>query len=88
VILLEILETDLEMKFSGASDDVLACRRDPSENAGIGLGESLQALDEFGKIVRVLDLDGDLDDGRDRELHDLHVVSLRKYVEREKESKK
>lgn len=33
-------------------------------------------IDLLGKIVRVLDFDCDLNDGRDGELHDSHVVTL------------
>ena len=57
-------------------NDVLSGGRDPGENARIRLGESFETFDELGKIVSVLDFDGDLNDGRDRELHDSHVVSL------------
>ena len=49
---------------------------DPGHDTRVRLGESLETLNELGKIVGVLDLDGDLHDGRDGELHHLHVVSL------------
>jgi len=74
VVLLEILEADLQVELTGTGNDVLSGVRDPGLDTRVGLGESLKTLDKLGKIVGVLDLDGDLDDWRDRELHDLHVV--------------
>lgn len=74
VVFFEILETDFQVEFSGTSDNVLAGLFRDDLDHGIGLGESLETFDELGKIGGVLALDGDSDDGRDRELHLLHVV--------------
>ena len=66
------------MEFTSTSDDVLARLGDPGLDTWVRLGETLETFNEFGKIGSVLDLDGNLDDGGDGELHDLHVVgSLR-----------
>jgi len=67
VVLDEILEANLEVELTGSGDDVLSGLGDPGLNAGVGLGETLESLDELGEIVGVLDLDGDLDDGGDAE---------------------
>ena len=74
VVLFEILEADFQMEFSGTGDNVLAGLFRDDLDHGIGLGESLETFDELGEIGGVLALDGDSDDGRDRELHLLHVV--------------
>ena len=74
VVLLEILQADLQVELTGTSNNVLTGGGDESQDARVGLGETLKTLDELGKIVGVLDLDGALDNGRDGELHDLHVV--------------
>lgn len=74
VVLFEILEADLQVEFSGTGDDVLTGFFRDDLDHGIGLGESLETFDELGQIGGVLALDGDSDDGRDRELHLLHVV--------------
>lgn len=75
VILLEILQANLQVQLTGTGDDVLTGLGDVSQDTGVGLGETLETLDKLGKIIGVLDLDGTTDDGGDRELHDLHVVS-------------
>lgn len=74
VVLLEILQANLQMQLTGTGDNVLTRLRDESQDARIGLGKTLETFDELWKIVGVLDLDGDLDDRGDRELHDLQVV--------------
>ena len=66
------------MKLTGTSDDVLPGLGDPSLDAWVGFGETLETFNELGEVRSVLDLDGNLDDGGDGEFHDLHVVrSLR-----------
>lgn len=74
VVLFEILEADFQVEFSGTGDNVLTRFFGDDLDHGIGLGESLETFDELGQIGGVLALDGDSDDGRDRELHLLHVV--------------
>lgn len=75
VILLEILQTDLQVQLTGTSNDVLtSALSSEAEDTGIGLGEALETFDELGEIVGVLDINGNLDDRGDGELHDLHVV--------------
>jgi len=75
VVFFEILEADLQVEFSSTSDDVLAGFFRDNLDHRIRLGKSLETFDELGKIGGVLALDGASDDGRDRELHLLHVVS-------------
>jgi len=68
------LQANLEVELTSTSDDVFTRLVDPCLDAGVGLGQALETFDELGEIGRVLDLDGDLNDRRDGELHDLHVV--------------
>lgn len=74
MVVLEIVQANLKMKFTGTGDDVLTRLVVEGKDAGIGLGETLETFDKLGKILGVLDLDGTLDDGGDGELHDLEVV--------------
>ena len=62
------------MELTSTSDNVLTGLRNPGLDTGVRLGETLETFDELGEIGSVLDLDGDLDDRGDGELHDLHVV--------------
>ena len=62
------------MELTSTSDNVLTGLGNPGLDTGVGLGETLETFDELGEIGGVLDLDGDLDDRGDGELHDLHVV--------------
>lgn len=62
------------MQLTGTGDDVLATLRDPCLDARVGLRETLETFDKLGEIGGVLDLNSDLDDGRDGEPHDPHVV--------------
>ena len=68
------LQANLQVELTSTSDDVLTGLVDPCLDTRVGLRETLETLDELGKIRSVLDLDGDLDDGGDGEAHDLHVV--------------
>ena len=68
------LQANLQVEFTSTSNDVLTRLGNPCLNTGVGLGETLETLDKLGQVSSVLDLDGDLDDGGDGELHDLHVV--------------
>lgn len=63
------------MKLTSTSDDVLTGLVNPGLDTGVRLGETLETLNELGKIGSVLDLYGNLNDGGHGELHDLHVVS-------------
>jgi len=74
VVLLEILQANLKVKLTSASNDVLARLRGVAQDARIRLGQTLETFDKLGKIGSVLDLDRAAHDGRDRELHDLEVV--------------
>jgi len=74
VVLLEILQANLQMQLTGTGNNVLTRVGNVGKDTRVRLGETLETFDELGKIVGVLDLDGDLDDGRDGELHDLQVV--------------
>lgn len=74
VVLLKILQANLQMQFTSTSNNVLTRLGDHGQDARIGLGQTLKTLDKLGQITGVLHLNGDLDDGRDGELHDLQVV--------------
>jgi len=74
VVLLEILKTDLQVELTSTGNDVLTGLADHGQDTGVGLGQTLETLDQLGQILGVLDLDGALHNGGDRELHDLHVV--------------
>ena len=76
VVLLEILQADLQVKLTGAGNDVLTGLFDNTLDHRIGLGQSLQAFDQFWQIGGVLSLDGDTHDRRDGELHDTQVVRI------------
>jgi hypothetical protein len=75
VIFLKILQTNFKMEFTSTGNNVFTRLVGEGKNTGIGLGETLETFDKLGQIVGVLDIDSALDDRRDRELHDLHVVS-------------
>lgn len=74
VVVHEIVQANLEMQLTGTGDDVLTRLVGVGQDAGVGLGETLETLNKLGKILGVLDLDGALHDRRDGELHDLQVV--------------
>jgi len=74
VFLLEILETDLNVKLTGTSDNVFTRFFSVALDTRIRLGKTTETLNEFGEIRGVLGLDSDTDDRRDRELHDTNVV--------------
>ena len=74
VVFLKILQADLKVQLTSTSNDVLTRFGDVSQDARVGLGQTLKTLDQFGQFLGVLDLDGALDDRRDGELHDLKVV--------------
>ena len=75
-ILLEILQANLEVELAGAGDDVLARLLNLALDHGIGLGEALETLHELGKVLGVLALHRDADDGRDGEFHRLEGMRL------------
>ena len=75
-LLLEILEADLDVELTAASNDVLTGLLSRADDERVGLGELTETLDELGKIRGVLDLDGDTHDGGDGVLHDLDAVSI------------
>lgn len=74
VVVLEIVQANLEMQLTGTGNDVLTGVGGVGQDARVGLGQTLETLDQLGQILGVLDLDGTLDDGGDGELHDLEVV--------------
>mmetsp|Transcript_42646 Transcript_42646/g.56307 ORF Transcript_42646/g.56307 Transcript_42646/m.56307 type:complete len:802 (-) Transcript_42646:104-2509(-) len=75
VLLLEILEADLDVELTAASDDVLTGLLSGADDERVGLGELAETLDELGEIGGVLDLDGDTHDGGHGVLHGLDAVS-------------
>ena len=76
VILFQILEADLKMEFSSSSNDMLSRLFNHTLDHRIRLSQSLQSFDQLGQISGILGLNSNSDDGRDRELHLLHVVGL------------
>ncbi|KAK1256398.1 hypothetical protein MKX07_008657 [Trichoderma sp. CBMAI-0711] len=74
VVVLEVVQANLEMQLTGTGNDVLTGLGGGDEDARVGLGQTLETLDQLGQVLGVLDLDGASDDGRDGELHDLEVV--------------
>merc|ERR1712080_115045 len=76
VIFLQILETDLEMEFTGSGNDVFAGLFNHALDHGIRLGQTLETLHELGEIRGVLGLNGHSHHGGHGELHHLHVVSV------------
>ena len=76
VILFQILETDLQMKFTSTGDDVLTRLFNHALNHRIRLGQAFKTFNQFGQISGVLGLNSHTHDRGDGELHDLQVVSL------------
>jgi hypothetical protein len=74
VVMLEIVQANLEMQLTGTGDNVLTRLVGHGQDARVGLGKTLETFDKLGQVLTVLDSDGALDDGGDRELHDLEVV--------------
>ena len=74
VVLLQVLQTDLEMELASASNDVLSGLLNDALHHGVRLGQSLESLHQLGQIRGVLGLHSDSDDRGDGELHHLHVV--------------
>ena len=68
-VILEILQANFKVEFTGTSDDVFTGFLDGADDEGIGLGEALETFDELGEIGGVLGFDGDTDDGGDGVLH-------------------
>mmetsp|Transcript_21927 Transcript_21927/g.45070 ORF Transcript_21927/g.45070 Transcript_21927/m.45070 type:complete len:236 (+) Transcript_21927:513-1220(+) len=75
-IVLEILQTNFQVEFSGCSDNVFTRFTNRANNHGIGLGQTLHTLDQLRKIGRVLGLNGATNDRRHRELHGLNAVGI------------
>lgn len=74
VVLLEILQADLQVELTSTGNDVLTGLGDEGQDTGVGLGQTLETLDQLGQVLGVLDLNGALHDGGDGESHDLEVV--------------
>ena len=68
------LQANLQVELTSTGNDVLTALGNPRLDTGVGLRQTLETLDELGKITGVLNLDGDLHDRGHGELHDLHVV--------------
>ncbi|GKT92871.1 elongation factor 2 [Colletotrichum tofieldiae] len=74
VVVLEIVQANLQVELTSTGNNVLTRLGGHGQDARVGLGETLETLNELGEILGVLDLDGALDNGGDGELHDLEVV--------------
>lgn len=76
VFLLEIVQADFQVQFTGTSDNVLTRFVEGTLDHRIGLGETLKTFHQLGEIVGVLGLDGNTHDRGYGELHDTNVVGL------------
>merc|ERR1711963_875040 len=76
VVLFQVLQADLKVELTSASNDVLTGLLNHALHHGIGLGQTLKTFHELGKVGRVLGLNGHPDNRGHGELHLLHVVSL------------
>jgi len=66
----EVLQADLEMEFADTGYDVLSSGLiHNAQDARVGLFKTLHAFLELRKVLRVVDVDGNANDRRDRELH-------------------
>ena len=74
VVVLQVVQTNLQVQLTGSGNNVLTGLRDGSQDTRVRLGQSLQTLNQLRQVVSVLDLNGNLHDWGDRELHDLQVV--------------
>lgn len=76
VILLQIVEADLNMELTAASDDVFSRFFELADDEWIRLGKFLKTFDQFGEISRVFGLNSDSHDWGDRVFHGSDRVSL------------
>jgi len=70
VLLLQILQTDLQVELTSTSNNVLTRLSNGTDNTRIRLGETLQTLDKLGEVTSGFGLDSNTHDRGDRELHD------------------
>lgn len=75
VVVLQVTQANLQVQLTGSSNNVLTRLVDGGHDTWVRLGQSLQTFDQLRQVVGVLDLNSDLDNWGDRELHDLQVVS-------------
>ena len=62
------------MQFTRTGNNVFTGFRSRDLHTRIGFGQAFEPFDEFREIDGVLDLNSDLHDRGDRELHDPHVM--------------
>lgn len=74
VVVFQIVQANLQVELTGTGNDNLSIVTDHGLDTRVRLGQSLETFDQFRQIGGVFTLDGDLDNGRDGKLHDLHVV--------------
>ena len=70
ILLLKILQANLQMELTSTGNNVLTGLGNGTDDARIGLGETLQTLNKLGEVTSGLGLDGDTHDRGDGELHD------------------
>mmetsp|Transcript_14461 Transcript_14461/g.37262 ORF Transcript_14461/g.37262 Transcript_14461/m.37262 type:complete len:589 (-) Transcript_14461:108-1874(-) len=75
-VLLKILQANLEVKLSGSGDDMLTSVLDGALDHRVGLGESLESLNQLWQVRGDLTLDGDTHDRGHGELHGLDWVGV------------
>lgn len=78
MIFLQILQTDLQMQLSSASNNMFSRLFNDALHHRIRLGQTLQTLHQLGQISRIYDLHSNSHDRADTELHHFHVVCLLK----------
>mmetsp|Transcript_10273 Transcript_10273/g.8825 ORF Transcript_10273/g.8825 Transcript_10273/m.8825 type:complete len:696 (-) Transcript_10273:337-2424(-) len=76
VFFLQILQANFDVEFTTTGNNMLTGFFVDNEDEGIRLGELIQTIDELGKILSVLGLDGDSDDWGDGVLHNSDVVGF------------
>mmetsp|Transcript_80806 Transcript_80806/g.142407 ORF Transcript_80806/g.142407 Transcript_80806/m.142407 type:complete len:580 (+) Transcript_80806:219-1958(+) len=75
-VLLQILQANLQVQLTSTSNNVLTGFLDGGLHQRIGLGQTLQTLDQLRQIGRILGLDGDTHDRGDTVLHVLQRVGV------------
>mmetsp|Transcript_17081 Transcript_17081/g.20573 ORF Transcript_17081/g.20573 Transcript_17081/m.20573 type:complete len:397 (+) Transcript_17081:628-1818(+) len=75
-VLLQVLQADLQVKLTSTSNNMLTGLLDRADNHRVGLGQTLQTLDQLGKVGGNLGLNRDTHDRGDGELHSLDGVGI------------
>ena len=79
MIFLQILEAKLQVDLTGISDDLLTEFFIDTRHLRIGLGKTLETIDQLGKIGGILGLDGDPQGGLNKRKRKLLKTSWKIY---------